>query len=202
MTSKTQICNKALAHLGEAAIADFDENSVLAEKCRVHYEIERDALLRMHRWNFAKERVDLVAEEPDPTFGWDYRYDLPEDCLRVLSVNGVEADLDETDFEIEGRSLLSDDYGVSMVYIKREEDPELYDPLFVLALSAKLAAALCLELTGSQQKKQAILGEFAVMMREAGWVDAVEDRCRVIPAAHGSRTIAARMGAAGYNQSY
>ena len=201
--TKTGICNKALAHLSEAAIADFDENTVLAEKCRVHYDIERDALLRMHRWNFAKTRVELVAEEPEPEFGWDYRYDLPEDCLRVLSVNGVEADLNETDYEIEGRALLSDDYGLSIVYIKREEDPELYDPLFVMALAAKLGAAMCLELTGSQQKKESILQEFAIMMREAGWVDAVEDKCRVIPATSGSRTIAARLGIrTSYNQSY
>lgn len=200
--TKTDICNKALSHLEEADIADIDENTVLARKCRVHYEPERLALLRMHRWNFAKERVELVAEEPEPAFGWDYRYDLPEDCLRVLSVNGVEADVDEADYEIEGRSLLCDDYGVSLVYIKDEEDTEIFDPLFCLALSAKLGAALCLELTGSQQKKQAILAEFAALMREAGWVDAVEDRVRVIPATAGSRTIAARLGGSSYNQSY
>ena len=79
---------------------------------------------------------------------------------------------------------------------------DVYNHLGYGFLEKVYERALCLELTGSQQKKQAILGEFAVMMREAGWVDAVEDRCRVIPAAHGSRTIAARMGAAGYNQSY
>lgn len=200
----TSICNKALSMLGEASIADLSETSVLAEKCRNHYDVEHDALLRMHRWNFAKQRVDLVATDPAPTFGWDYRYDLPDDCLRVLSVNGVEADLDECDFEIEGRSLLSDDYGVSLVYIRRipEDETDIHDPLFNLAFAAKLAAALCLELTSSQQKKESILAEFGALMREAGWVDAVEDKCRVIPATSGSRTIMARLGYSSRNTSY
>lgn len=71
MTS-TEICNKALAHLGDARISDFHEVSVAAEKCRTHYDHERDSLLRLHRWNFARARTLLTRLVQKPAFGWAF----------------------------------------------------------------------------------------------------------------------------------
>lgn len=190
----TQICNAALANLGEAPIASFDEVSVLAEKCRVHYELERDTLLRMHRWNFARARVELTALSSDPDFGWGFQYELPSDCLRVLELNGREALASDDDFVIEGRKILTDADQAQIVYTKRETDVNLYDVLFIEALSYKLAVALCEEVTNSTSKKGALLQMFKDKMSEAGWTDAVETRPRIIPPTRGSAILAARRG--------
>lgn len=193
MTS-TEICNKALAHLGDARISDFHEISVAAEKCRTHYDQERDELLRMHRWNFAQQRATLSQLAEGPAFGWAYQYALPADCLRVLELNGVEASMCDSSYKIEGRNLVTDAEEAKIVYVKRVTDTTLYDVLFVGALAYKLAAALCKEITNSTSEKGALLQMFGQAMREAGWTDAVENRPRVIPATRGSATLAARRG--------
>lgn len=192
----TEICNKALAHLGDHRISDFHEVSVAAEKCRTHYDHERDSLLRMHRWNFARARTLLTRLVQAPEFGWAYQYAMPADCLRVLEFNGVEAGLGCDDaFELEGGRLLTDAPEGWLVYCKRVTDTTLYDVLFSDALSYKLAAALCKEITNSTSEKGALLQMFERSLREAGWNDAVENRPRVIPPTRGSRTLAARRGA-------
>lgn len=190
----TKLCNKALAHLGEAKIADFHENSVVAGKCRLHYEMERDALLRMHRWNFARDRAVLTAMSTAPIFGWAYQYQLPVDCLRVLELNGREVLANDDSYEIEGRKLLTDAATASIVYTKRVTDPSEYDVLFCEAFTYKLAAALCKEIENSTSEKGAMLQMFKQAMAEAGWTDAVESRPRVISPKRNSRTLAARRG--------
>jgi hypothetical protein len=194
MTS-TEICNKALAHLGDARISDFHEVSVAAEKCRTHYDHERDSLLRLHRWNFARARTLLTRLVQKPAFGWAFQYAMPADCLRVLEFNGVESGLDHDDhFELEGGRLLTDAGEGWLVYTKRVTDASLYDVLFCDALAYKLAAALCKEITNSNSEKGALLQMFERSLRDAGWTDAVETRSRVVPPTRGSRTLAARAG--------
>jgi hypothetical protein len=190
----TKLCNKALAHLGEAKISDFHENSVVAGKCRLHYEMERDALLRMHRWNFARARAVLTALATAPVFGWAYQFQLPVDCLRLLELNGREVGGNDDEYEIEGRKLLTDAETASIVYTKRVEDPNEYDVLFCEAFTYKLAAALCKEIENSTSEKGAMLQMFQRVMAEAGWVDAVETRPRVISPKRNSRMLAARRG--------
>jgi hypothetical protein len=191
----TILCNRALAHLGEERITDFHETSVIAEKCRTHYDFELKTLLRMHRWNFARARANLSELADAPLFGWDHQYQLPNDCLRVLELNGVEVQSTDDAFEIEGRKLLTDADSASILYTRLVEDPTEFDVLFCDAFSYTLAVALCKEITNSTSEKDALMQFFKDAMKEAGWTDAVETRPRVIPPARNSPTLAARRGA-------
>jgi len=190
----TEICNKALSHLGESRITDFHEASVVGEKCRTHFDAERDSLLRMHRWNFAEDRAILARLQSAPVFGYLYQFQLPVDCLRVVVVNGVEARKGYNPWRIEGQRLLSDAKQAEIVYTRRETDTTLFDPLFVEAMTYKLAAALAKELTNSTSEKGAMLQLFREAMNEAGWVDASESRPRVIPPETDNRLLMVRMG--------
>ena len=194
MFTTTYICNKALAHLGESRITDFHEVSVNAEKCRDHYELELKSLLRMHRWNFARDRANLAALAEAPAFGWARSFQLPSDCLRVLELNGVEAKGANDPFEIEGRKLLTDADKAAIIFTRYITDASEYDPLFVEALSYKLAVALCKVVTNSAGERSALMQFFKDAMAEAGWVDAVESRPKIIPPSSGSPTLSARLG--------
>jgi hypothetical protein len=59
--TSVDICNLALGHLGEATIADIDDDNTRARACLKHYDTALEATLRSHRWNFAQARrvVDL-----------------------------------------------------------------------------------------------------------------------------------------------
>lgn len=96
MASVVEICNLALAHLGDtASVASIDppEGSAQAEHCARFYPIARDSLLEMHTWNFAMRRqalAQLVNEWPQ----WQYTYALPNDIITALAVLPPEAEDD------------------------------------------------------------------------------------------------------------
>lgn len=191
--TQLKICNQALSLLGERPIAALDGSTPAARILELHWEQVRDSLLRSHRWNFARKRASLTAEETAPAFGWAYSYALPSDNLRVLELNGVQAKMSDADFEIEGAYLLTDAEEAKIIYIYRVTDTTLYDSLFTEALSLKLAIACCLEITQSQTKKGELLQELtALSLPEAQVTDSNETRSPIVLPGTGSATLAAR----------
>lgn len=86
MASVVDICNLALAHLGDDAnIASIDppEATPQAAHCARFYPIALNELLEQHAWSFATKRVTLalLADTPPPT--WLYVYALPSDHLNA-----------------------------------------------------------------------------------------------------------------------
>jgi len=67
MTS-TDICNMALARLGEASIADIAGTTPVPVLCTLYYAQTVRSLLREHRWNFAVKRTLLEPTWVTPTF--------------------------------------------------------------------------------------------------------------------------------------
>ncbi len=96
MPSVVDICNLALAHLGDDAnVASIDppEGSAQAEHCARFYPIARDTLLQMHNWNFASKRVTLAAVTM-PYHQWKYSYAAPADMMVAVAVLPPEAEND------------------------------------------------------------------------------------------------------------
>lgn len=179
-TSSTDICNLALAHIGEGRIASLDEDTVAARACALHYTLTRDELLRSHRWNFAQSRVVLSVLAEAPAFGWEYQFELPEDCVRVLEVNDSEfGDVISEEFIIEGRRLLADTNEVNLVYTRKIDDVTEFDALFVKAFAVRLAIALAETIRGTTGKTAELLQVYErVVAPLARRVDANEGRRR------------------------
>lgn len=88
MASEIDICNLALANLGDdATVSSINppEGSQQAELCARFYPIARNALIEMHPWNFATKR-DTPALIESTVSQWQYSYALPSDCIQVISV--------------------------------------------------------------------------------------------------------------------
>lgn len=162
------ICNSALSKLGAERISSLTEQNKRARLCNEQYEKVRDDVLRSHPWNFAIKRVALATLSTAPAFGYDYEYNLPADCLRVLKI------YPEVDFEIEGRKLLSDSSSINIQYIYKNEDVYMYDSNFLEAFALKLASDLAYPLIQSVNFKQELLAEFEKTIREARCFDAQE----------------------------
>lgn len=89
MASDVDICNLALAHLGDVAtVASIDPPSgeAQAAHCARFYPIARDSLLEMHPWNFATTRVALAYAASNPTSTWEYAYAGPADAVNYISI--------------------------------------------------------------------------------------------------------------------
>jgi hypothetical protein len=195
-TSETEICNIALGHLGEAPITSLDEDSKAARACNLHYALTRDELLRAHRWNFAKTRLVLTELAEAPAFTWAHQFQLPADCLRVVEFNDQEiGDWISEEYEIEGRALLTDADAANIVYIKKEIDVSLYDPLFVQALALKLGIIISEQIRGTTSKTEELTRAYERLAGPlAKRVDANEGRRRKGNLPLNSQAIRARYG--------
>ena len=107
MTSVVEICNSALNILGANNITALVEDSKNARLCNQRYEPLRDAVFREHTWNCLIKRVQLAQDTASPTHEYTYQYQLPSDCIRVLSLGGYQ----------DGSSS-NDDGGVIPILIK------------------------------------------------------------------------------------
>jgi hypothetical protein len=190
-TSVIEICNSALNDLGEEAIASLADNTKAARLCNQRWPAVRDAVLRAHPWNCATTLVELAASATAPSWKWSASYPLPTDCLRVLTVATCGTPLSA--WEVQAGSVLCDETGpLSVAYIRRLDDPRLFDPLLCETLAARLAATLAYPLTASTSLGQAFWSLYADKLREARGVDARE--ASPIPAPAPTSWLAAKMG--------
>ena len=93
MASVVDICNLALAHIGDdATVSSIDppEGSAQAEHCKRFYAIARDTMLQMHNWNFASKRISL-AQVTNPITEWLYAYAAPSDMSVAVSILASDA---------------------------------------------------------------------------------------------------------------
>lgn len=172
MASETSISNRALQKLGAARITSLSENSSEARSCNAVYEILRDAELRAHPWNFASKRISIAADAVTPDFGKANSFQLPTDCLKVLEddVNSLNKD-----WLIEGRKILTDEGGpLYLRYTRRVTEVSEMDPLFMEALSCRMAVEMCEELTQSNSKKESLKDDYKNAIREARRSNAIE----------------------------
>lgn len=171
MPSEVEIYNQALLLLGASPLTSPDDEGDHATLCRNFYPTTRDAVLRGYPWKCALYRQQLGRDASPPTFGYDYRYPLPVDpyCLRVVSAEPSTAE-----WIVEGRYLYSNSASISILYVRRIEDPGLFDALCMEAIATRLAAQLAYPITGSATKAMELLQLYAAKVSEARGIDRVE----------------------------
>jgi hypothetical protein len=175
MTTATDLANRALSHIGEMSITDItDTESKAARTCNGLYQSIIDETLREHRWNCAIDRQTLSELSEEPNHGFEHAFQLPSDFLRLLEVNGEQFDGSDQFHEIEeGKRLLSYSSTAEIRYVKRIEIHE-FDPLLAKAVSAGLAAAICIPLTKDAKMQAQLEALKARAISKAQRVDAIE----------------------------
>lgn len=164
MATEVDICNLALAHLGDSATVssiDPPEGSAQAEHCARFYPIARDSLLEMHTWGFATRR-EALAQLGTGWPEWDYCYAQPSDAVNIIAVLPPEASDDYSigntpssaggNYVPQAFSCETDANGADVIYTDQADavlrftsiitDTSKFSPLFVLTLSWHLAAFL------------------------------------------------------------
>jgi len=194
MASVVQICNLALSNLGASAISSLNDSSKGARECSLRYETVRDSVLADHDWGFARKRLSL-AQLTTTYSGWDYAYQLPIDCLVAREIYdgtgsasgySYNSDLDayvqagKVEFEIATNSdlsirmLLTDKEDAELKYTAKVSDPNVFTPIFIEALSLKLASDLAQPLKGSLALKDALIQSYLAILGRAQFASANE----------------------------
>ena len=83
-TTETDIANMALIMLGQQPITSLDDSNNRAVLANKRLADVRDSVLRAHPWNSAVMRASLTADGTAPTWGFDKRYALPADFVRMI----------------------------------------------------------------------------------------------------------------------
>jgi len=170
MASKVDICNSAMRKIGAARISDFTENSKEAELCRDAYDIIRRRLLRSNSWNFALKRANLAETPGDPLNEWAHSFQLPTDCLKIVSTTN-----DPCRYVQEGRLILTNEGTIGIKYVSDAELVNEFDPSFFEVLAFELAMDLCVPLTDSTTKLEVVQKMYAKFSGEALTNDAQDD---------------------------
>jgi len=167
MSTKTEIANIALSHLGVGKeIANLEtENSQEANAMRRFYDISREQVLRDFNWPFATKEIALGLVESNPTTEWTYSYRYPSDSLKLRRIfSGIRNDTRQSrvPFKIVrdtvGRLIYTDAVDAFMEYTYAEVDASRFTPDFVQALACRMASYAAPRLTSGDPFK---LGERA-----------------------------------------
>lgn len=178
MASVIEICNRALSNIGNSrSINSLTEASKEAGQCSLHFDSCRDAALADFDWNFATKRLAL-ADTNNPPPDWAYSYQYPTDCLRIteIMVPGIRnptaamrinyevgSDTDGT-----GKLIYTDQPQAWLKYVARVTDVNMFDAIFIEALSWRLAAAINMPLTGSADLGNNALTMYRSVILSAG----------------------------------
>lgn len=178
-TSKVDICNLAMDHIGGGIITDIDTPSTEAEiKCARWYDVTRRALLRATPWTFAKARAVISRNSTDPVHGWADAYNLPTGLIRLHFI-GDDSIMDlKGKYSLEGRQLLLDNNGgasLDIGYTDDIQDVTKFDSLFVDLLAVELAWRPAFSFTIKPSVKKMLLEIRQELRVEAKAVNSQED---------------------------
>jgi hypothetical protein len=102
VASDVDICNLALAYLGDAAAVTSispPSGSAQASHCARFYPLALGEMLELNAWSFATTRATLAYAASNPTSSWQYCYYSPSDAINILDILAPDA---------------SDDYSVGL----------------------------------------------------------------------------------------
>jgi hypothetical protein len=128
-----------------------------------------------------------------PLFGWDYQHTLPADCLRVVNVNGFEAnENDSVPYAVELGKLLTNEDIVTLRYVYKNETQTEWSQHFINAFALLLASYIAQDLTGPSGTAE-LRGRFEQQIGpKAKGQDARQGKGRVIDPDYDSRVVRAR----------
>ena len=157
---KTGIANLALGSLGEARIQSLTDNNSRARACNARLNDVITTVLRMHTWNSALERATLT-NVGEPVFGWNYIFQLPVGCIKVVEVDPVSR------YQVEKKNILSNEKTLNVLYVGNPTDINNLDSLLAEAIAMKLALEICETLTSKQGLKQEMMQRYVISLQEA-----------------------------------
>ena len=168
--SKTLIASQAAYFLGLPGFSNVEtEDSDAAVIINNIYDWALDSILREHTWNFALKRVELATEVATPVWGYSKQATLPSDFIREVRINKHRYP-----YKVENGKLLSNLDTVALVYIYRETNPGVYDPLFAEAFSLKLALRAGIALNRDKNAMLNLENLYTKALKKAKQVDASE----------------------------
>lgn len=149
MSTKLQICQRALIEIGDAPITSLTQGTPAANACNDYFEIIAREVIREGSWTSTLKRVALVDSGVTPVFEYGEEYNLPSDFIKLIKVN--EDYPEQVDHKIEGTKLVTNETSIDILYVADiSSSPEDFDQNLETAVVYKLAGFLAFYLTANR----------------------------------------------------
>ena len=183
MASQLEVYNMALSVVGtRSAVSAVNEQSNEASTLNVWWAHVVDDVLRRHNWGFARRQITL-ADAGTAQEGWDYKYALPQNCVKFREIYNPSGPANRIPFEVAGdddtqgnpiQVVLTNQYQAVGIFTKRITTTTVWDAGFTAAVAHRLAAKVCFTLTGDGGKAQAVMADAENVFLDAAAADANE----------------------------
>ena len=185
LSSTVEICNLALAHLGQNAITSLDDpDSKSARELQKIFNITKDTVLRAKDWNFARVKTALSELSGQEGYGWDYVYAYPARCLAIrkvfddienYKVKGVEYEVGYIP-AINAKVIFCNNESAYATYTYQITDTTLFDKSFIMAFSFLLASQVAKPLTGNDDIAKLMLQLYGSLVSDASRIASKEEK--------------------------
>ena len=168
------IANSALTLVGTRLLSAITDSSKECVLIKTNWDTYRRALLRIGLWKFAKQMTQLTADTTyQAKFGYNTRYPLPDDFIRLINFNELKGNSDGEDapYRIMNGFIYTFMSYANLIYISDITDVSIWDPLFCETMSALIYTNLCKSLTGTDADPT----RFKDALQRARFAGAVED---------------------------
>lgn len=145
---KIILINNALALLGEYSIESIENDGRVEDLVNYHYDSVWKEVLNSYNWSDAIRYVQLSQLSTSPLTEYDYQYQLPSNCLRVISLNETSDRLQSEHYILQGDKLLTNEDTALIKYIE-EIDSTTVDPQLSKVFYTELAIRLAIPLVKS-----------------------------------------------------
>jgi len=161
----TIICNLALSKIGELRISKFgDTDSKEGREAALWFTVAVNEVINDvgAEFNSAIGRAGALAAVSDkPDFGWDYAYQVPSDCMRVLNiVDQYTSEPMAVDWVREGDCILTNETEVYIKYLKKDISVSSLSPDVHAAIYTLLASRLATAITADPDLSNSIYNEY------------------------------------------
>lgn len=167
--SIVSICSNARLLCGQSKISALSED--VRGLCDALYNPTRLSVFRLGTWSRVRRRVLLSPLSGAPDFGWTYKFQLPPDFVRLISIGETDESIE---YEIEDDKILSDEPTIKLRYVYDNEQPSTWDGLLVEAVTRALAAAFAYPLTASSSLQDAMQKLYVATLTAARGVNGQE----------------------------
>lgn len=167
MNSQLSIINSALSRMGANPISDMDEGTSTAILMGNVYNHAREYVLRLHPWSCCRKRELISPVAETPKFGYSNAFPLPKDCLRIISVNAEN-------WEVEGRYILADSNQLQLTYVWNSTKEQEWDSTLVEAFVLHLVSETCKEITGSSAAGEVAAVKLQTVLQQAKTLNGME----------------------------
>lgn len=159
--AKLDICNMALANIGQSDLKSLTQPGEAAAACKLRYDEARLECLSMALWNFASvwKKGVLLDVEAKPPYRAAYQY--PPDALKVFEILKPGGDKKPIPFEVTARPGMNGEKLIHtshpepvFIYSVDREQVEDFEPTFVQAFVWLLSSKIAMRITKKLQIQQ------------------------------------------------